>query len=774
MPEVPPPPPSVPQRAPTALRRFDSLVLFIFTVGIALTSLPDRRGFPIADAVEYLRNAGRVETGLPMEQDSVRPFFFSGVLVPIFRLARVFGSNDGREVIAIVSAIMITVAGLAAVLTYRLTSRVAGAPAGLGAALFLAANRVFQFWAPTVTTDVPCALCIGASAALALRPPTARNALLTGGFLGVAALFKYQALLPGGILMVSLPFLWRRPCQGKLFRYLSLVVFGICLGLTLQASLDAFGGRGFGSTFALYFRDNVIVPWVGRALPYLERIFGKESVEDWWTWMFGWKYQVEVRERFKAIAPEMMLTQPYNYYFKEILQLLTPFELVLFGVGVAVLAWKRPYGWWMPLVVLAGSITVLTVKATKDFRLWIPIAPFLFCVIGTGFAAAIGAVAARSRALATGLALASLLPNLVSILGGIPLQTRMARIPSIRPFLAYDARSPVPVKTGLEFVYVPKGWRPWQFIPECKNPADLGGYERAARWLNLNAHAGARVSATWFWQFHFRLRPDLFLAQPPFQIDTYRTLDTDRRLRLRDHLLSLDYFATHLQALILSPEFFDLVEREFETVATLENPMFDESLNTIYIFRRRTEPARAGWFVDLREGAEAEAILEASPASRRLLFVNDNKEPVVELIDCTFDPSELANGNMCAVFFWRVPEGTVSSGRDVHLQMRVRNALRQVTELRAGYTIGFGRIGPERWKPGLVVVQRIPIRPPRDLFDFTRPSMPNEAVSLSLWLQLVHAAPGRTVFCSPNIPRFSRWRDSDTNDVFVGGTDLSR
>jgi hypothetical protein len=325
-----------------------------------------------------------------------------------------------------------------------------------------------------------------------------------------------------------------------------------------------------------------------------------------------------------------------------------------------------------------------------------------------------------------------------------------------------------------EPVVKPRGWRPWQIIPECRNAADFGGYERAARWLNQNAPAGSRVSAAWFWQFHFRLRPDLFLVEPLYQVDNYGVLDAPRQAHVRQYLSSLDYLATHLQALILFPELFELVEREFERVATLENAMYDESLNTIYVLRRRSEPAARGYWVDVRQGVDAVEIAAAAPPDRRLAFVHDDGAAVVEVLDCTFDPAELESGHVCAILTWRVPEGTVSNGRDLTMQFEVRNAAGHVIEMRAGYQVGYGRIRQEDWKPGTVIVQRVPVRPARELFDFTAPKGPNDALSLNLWLQLVHTTPRGVRFPRPDMTRFSRWRDPEQNDVRVGGLDLPR
>lgn len=771
-------------RAPLAttrgLRRFDSVVVFVFVVAVSLATLPQRSGYPLADAVEYLRNAALAESGQPLVRDTVRPFFFSAILVPIFRAARILGFDGGREVVAVATALMIAIGGLVGVATYRLVEKVSGAPAALAAALFLGANRVFQLWAPTVATDVPCALCVVGAAAMALRPPAPRNLVLLGALLGLAALFKYQALLPGSILFACLPFLWKGSgARGRAGR-LGLVLAGLLLGLATQAVLDVVAGRWFGATLALYVRDNLVYPFGMRLNPILMGLFGKETVTGWWEWMFSQKANFAAYEHVKSMDPGLLVPEPYSYYFREIGLFLTIFEIALFVLGAIVVLVRRPRAWWLPFVVLGGSVAVLSVKASKDFRIWLPIAPFVFLFVGTGFDRAVAWIGSRAPKLAAIAAVVALAPNLIAVLGGIPLQTRIARIPQLRPFLAYDARTPIVRARDGAAVVEARGWRPWQIVPEPKNASDFGNYERAARWLNQNAPVGSRVSATWFWQFFFRLRPDLYLAEPEEQIDQYRSLPEDRRARALEHLRTLDFFATHLQALLLSPELFDFVEREFDVVATFENPIYDDSLKTLVVLRRRETPDGPGWWVRVLEGEEAEQAQRLARPDRHLLFVEGpggSRRPVVEILDCDLDLEEAAQGHVVARILWRVPEGSVATGSDLQLYLTARNEEHTVIQefpRPYGYKLAYDRVGPDRWKPGAVILQRVPLRPARDIHDFALPKKRNATASIGLWLQLVQFTKAGVRYPVPERERFSRWHDPDTHDVRIGGSDIVR
>lgn len=750
-------------------RRFDSILVFILTIGVSLATLQHRSGYPLADAVEYLKNAARAEGGLPMMQDSVRPFFFSGFLSVIFRITRIFGSHDGREVVVIATAIMMLMSGVVAVVTYRFIEKIAGAPAALGAALFLAANRVFQFWAPTVATDVPCAMCIGAAAMLVMRPPSAKSALFAGAALGIGILFKYQAMVPAGLILLCLPFLWG-PLEGRRRTtwLITIALLGILAGLTIQSVLDWLVGRGFGATLWNYVKLNVVGSFGPRIAGLLRPFVPVETLNEVLAGLMDIKVDLNARANAANLHPDVLVRQPYTYYWTQLPQFLTWIETALAGLGAVALMVRRPRGWWFPFIVLGGFVFILTMKASKEWRLFVSITPFVFLFVGIGFAAVIATISRFAPRLAAIAAVLFLAPNLISLIGGVPLQVRASRSDFTRPLLAYDARS----QGWVNGKPVLKGWRPWQVIPECNNPADYGGYHRAADWVNLNAAAGSRVSATWFWQFHFRLRPDLFLVEPLQQFDDrYKDFTNEQKEAVRQHIRSLDYFVSHLQALVLSPELFEFIEREFELVATFENSITDDSLNTIFVLKKRAKPSAEGWWLRVHTPAEVAALKASIPASDPVVYYEgpaNDRRPVVELLHCDIDPEALADGRVVARFTFEVPPGTPSDGADIYLHIRVRNSRYHVIH-EQGYKLGYDRVTGARWKSGTVFTQRVPMRTPRELYDFAKPEGPGGIPSLSVWLQLARTATPRTVYPSPAPARFERLRDPETNSLRVGG-----
>jgi len=771
--------------APERNTRVDAILVFVFTIAIAIASLPHRSAYPNGDSVEYLRNADRVESGLSLPEESVRPFFFSALLLPIFRAARAFGSTDGREVVAVATALMIAVAGLAAVATHRFATRIFGAGPALGAALFLAANRTFQFWAPTVTTDVPCALFLACASAVALGPPSVRRALALGALLGAAFLFKYQALLPAGILVACLPVLWRGATRKT--RLYGSIALGLAIAILVQSSLDGLAGRPFGSTFVKYLRDNVLYLVLGRVHPLLRKLFGDTAVKEWTESVFGIGVNLQLKD---SLPDDAALLRPRSWYWKNLREFLTPLEVALGAIGLVAALRKRSRAWWLPGLVVAIAAVTLSMKGSKEFRLWIPFSPFVFALVGLGFASTLAWIDRTARPLAATAAILLLAPNVISIVGGLPLQMRLARTPFVRSFLAFDASTIERDQEGL--LEARRGWRPWQLIPEPENAAQFGGYERAARWLNRYAPSGSRVSAAWAWQLAYRLRPDLFFVEHGSQLDRYPQLDAAGRAGVLAHVRSLDFLVSHFAALVLAPDLFETIDREFETVAVIEDPIYDQSLDAILLLRRRPQPAAAGEWMRVLTGAEAEAFRANAPADRRLLFYArrlDDKdapfEPFLELLDCQIDRATLAEGRLQLRLAWRIPEpddaGAFVLEGVLNHRIRVQNGRGEMIGVD-GFYLGHRRLTPEQWKPGVVILEQMPIRPERDYFDFVERRSPNEELSFDVWIELVPllcdrlGRPERLSYAKviPYFERNARWKHPTLREhVRIGGIDFT-
>lgn len=745
-------------------------------VAVAVASLPGRSGWALADAAEYLDSAMRVESGRPLPVESLRPFFLSALLTPLFRAARVFGSADGSEIVTIVTAAMIATSGFAAVATYLFAERLFGAGPAVCAGLLLAVNRVFNFWSPLVMADVPCAALVAAAATAALGAPTPRRALTMGALLGGAVLFKYQAMLPGSVLLIALPFLWRG--TPKKLRLYAAVAGGLILAMFVQSTLDLVARRPFGATLHAWIRDNVVYLGIGRLAPYIRPIVGTEAIETWVrSWGIPANYSV-----WSAASVDSRFTMPFGHYWTRRFDLLTWIEIVFLFVGVVVSLRRRTRGAWLPALVVGAAAYALSTKGHKEFRLWLPVAPFFFTLVGLGFAESLAWILERAARTAVAVATVTLAQSPVAIVGGIPLQAAFARNPVLKQLLVGDADS-------LELRRTPegkptekaRGWRPWQLLPEPPNPRDFSGYARATDWLNENAPRGARVSAAWAWQFSFRLRPDLVVALPRVQLDRFVRATHQVQCELVALVSSLDYYVTHLSALNDSPALFDEIDAEFTTAAIFDDPVFDENLDSVVLFARRRPSDRPDpWMRVLSEEEAAEALARA-PADRRVQFGTidagiDAPTPLVESLACDLDREGLLRGRIWARILWRVPENAAPISSAPRFQLSVTNAREE--RCGAGYDVGYGRVPMSQWKPGTVIEQRVPIRPPRSYVDFLATRREGAAMSLDLWMGVDRMSAGpvrRAVGVTfPRMLDTARARHRAFGDVHLGGLDLVR
>ncbi|HVS09291.1 MAG TPA: glycosyltransferase family 39 protein, partial [Planctomycetota bacterium] len=236
-------------------RPFERATLSILALATLLLAWSWSRveGYQIADSVEYLERAHSIVLGVPMiDSQAIRSFGFSGLFIPLFALARIFGRYGPMPQAANVLQIALVLALL--VVTMRLAARLAGRRAGYAAGLLLLASPAVLRWGVTPISGIAAALFV----ALALseligeersqRP--AMRGLVAGLWLGAALLMAYQTVMV--IAPILAVVLLRRERRG--FR--PALVCGVLACVLLQCFLDlAYYGR-FGASLGYYVLEN--------------------------------------------------------------------------------------------------------------------------------------------------------------------------------------------------------------------------------------------------------------------------------------------------------------------------------------------------------------------------------------------------------------------------------------------------------------------------------------------------------------------------------------
>lgn len=335
-------------------------VILLFATLVRIYALARTQGYPMADPVEYVDKAWWFVEGVHQGPETIRPFFYSLVFLPVFALGHLFGVADWRFVVlpfrVLIAALSIGCIGI----THGIGKRLGGEPAGIVAALLLACHPVFAQWSTNTVSEIPTTF-FALLAVRALLPPdassrelSARSVLAGGAFLSLAILIKYQSLILVPILGLWILFLRRR------LRNVALLAAAGAAGIVVLGLADWIG--------------------YGRFLCSLQNYLALQI-----------PHYVASAARMPAAIGDPALAgtqQPVGWYFTHAFSWITPWDAPLAALGVAAaFAWRsRRVGLVAALAI--GSLYFLTVRNNKELRLLTTTLPFLSLLAGLGFSLA--------------------------------------------------------------------------------------------------------------------------------------------------------------------------------------------------------------------------------------------------------------------------------------------------------------------------------------------------------------------------------------------------
>lgn len=349
-----------------------------------LIALARLDGYMNGDAVEYLDRAARFVEGHPPDPSTSRTFTLSAFLTPLFAVARVLGIEDLRWAPWAGRLLQMLVACFLVDRSRALTARLFGTRAAILAAWLLACSPLLHRWDTSIVSGIPSALAL-VLALLAWLPTEnkpaayreggrARRQVQAGAWLGLAVLIKYQLVVSAAVLLVCLPLLESRMGnRGRRAAARALAGFLPCL--LLQCLVDQWAYGTFGSTLLPYLKANFGPPVIGLMHPILPAAWTDALVRVLYP-------PVEVVGQAATVSLRS-LTGP-GWYFTEAGRAFTGAEVALFVLGgLALLPGRRPASWTL-LVLLAVNIAALSLKSSKEFRLWLPFLPLLYAAAGYG------------------------------------------------------------------------------------------------------------------------------------------------------------------------------------------------------------------------------------------------------------------------------------------------------------------------------------------------------------------------------------------------------
>jgi hypothetical protein len=555
-------------------------ILLAFVLLLELVAWHYAEGYPIADSVEYMERARSLVRGERfLDAGQIRPFGFSLLIAPIFLLGDWIGLADPRPVLWTICLMQIG-CGLALVtICVRLGARLGGRRTGLVAGFLVGTNPAFLTYCAMPISGIFAAVCIGFGLESLWERGNARREWIGALWLAASVLMIYQCALVVATIAVCILLRDRR---GSL-RALRTLCLALLLALAVQFLLDRMIYGSFGASLGTY----LVQKGGGLASSIclrIGRVTGVGMLEEWSSAISRAVFasqgmQVDPEVAASAAGGALRSKQPFGWYFENLPQMLVWPVLGLFACAL----WKalRRPSWIQSFAWLAfgANLLVMTFNPSKDFRLWLPLLPFVapLCASGGRFGwSALGERAHPSRenvfwrrsftlALACSTALLALTPFLK--------QNR-------REFGGY--------------------WQAMDFVNGLAAQSYPAREAQAARTLEGPPPPRLRVAFDYNWAVFQRESPLVELCKLPVQLSLWDSaaLSRARRDELLECLPGFDVLVLHQPVLAEHPDLFRWTSRHFQVCGVLyDKRTYEKDLGPIFVLsRRRGQPSENLFF----------------------------------------------------------------------------------------------------------------------------------------------------------------------------------
>ncbi len=553
------------------------LTMLLATLVLQVFAHSLMKGYPNADAVEYLDRAQLYVNGdYGRSAGTIRSLGFSSLFVPLFLLAKVVGIEDLRHVpqLAILFQSLI---GLALVtVCARIGDKLAGRGAGLVAGWAAAFNPFLIAYSVNPVSGLMCATFVALALERGLFEQHRRAAIWTGLLFGLAILMAMQAIpiAIGSIVALCL----RNGRRG--WRESLWIWFGFALGLSVLVVLDRVVYQSYGLSLRTYFLSNF-----GSAItPLLMKL----GLREWAVAVYEASKAALSATPPEAVPAEASLSDlrrmlPVDWYFRHLPTFLVWPVLVLTVLGVLRAVVRPRWTSSVLLLVLALNVAVLSGKGSKEFRLWLPLIPFTCGLCAVGWVAltqTFGGKGKTWRAAAGVLGLACAAP------------------------LAAEQLQQVE-------------WRMH------------GGYWDAVRWIEDEGMAGerhARALSAYGWAVYLRDAPKLTFLRPTidaWRFDDAAVSDAERAAML-DALARVDWYVTHLSVLQAAPNLTRWISEHMAVRAVFYDQEENSHVGPVLVFEKAGPGERAGRMVQAWTDRDRDQYMREHHFDDAVRFVKDD------------------------------------------------------------------------------------------------------------------------------------------------------
>jgi len=671
-------------------------VLLAFVLLLELIAWQRSEGYPIADSVEFMERARMLVRGEPVvDSTQIRPTGFSLLIAPIFLLADWIGLGDPRPVLWTICLAQVF-CGLALVFVcVRLGARLGGRRAGLVAGFLVGTNPVFLTYSSTPVSGICAAVCVGFGLESLWERGNARRDWIGALWLAASVLMIYQCAL----IVASIAFCILLRDRKRALRPLRTIGFALLLALALQFLLDRIVYGSFGASLGTYL--------VQKGGGLLASICGRLGLKDWAFEISRVTFELQGNPLDPDVARSALngalrAKQPMGWYFEHLPQMLAWPVLLLFAS--ALWQWLRRPTWIVSIawLVFGANLAAMTINPTKEFRLWLPLLPFVapLCAYGGRFG--------------------------WSALGG-SMQAARENVFWRRSFTAAIAGS------SMLLALLP-------FLRQERR--EYGGYWQAIDYVNELAQKSPRrlrVAFDYNWAVFQRESPRVDLVKLPSQLSLWGTnsLTQKRKDELLAILPGFDLLVLHQPVLSANPDLCASVSSLYQVCAAFYDKLiYEKGLGPIYILSRRTGAPTENIFFDIARDADpargGSSVFAREDGSEELEFLGFEYR--------TLPPEGLG----WITYHWYSPTG-------LHTPWTLIDRVTAPDEAEAwqnNHAPAWGTLASERWPARTRVSEGYLLVPAADTYDKSQPYRPlggelrrGDSIPMRLWMSIVHFDP---------------------------------
>jgi hypothetical protein len=588
------------------------------------------------------------------------------------------------------------------------------------AGFLVGTNPAFLTYCAMPISGIFAAVCIGFGLESLWERGNARREWIGALWLAAAVLMIYQCALVVATIAACILLRDRRAA----WRALRTLAIALLLALVLQFLLDRVVYGSYGASLGTYLMQK----GGGLASSICWRLAKVTHLEFLQHWAIALSRAVFVSQG--SLDPAAALggdggvlrsKQPFGWYFTHLPQMLVWPVLALFLCALWRAlrrpSWIASFAW----LVFGANLLVMSFNPSKDFRLWLPLLPFVapLCAWGGRFGwSALGERSSAAR------------ENTFWRRGFTLALAGSSALLALTPFLQLNRR---------EFGGY---WKAMDCVNELAASSFPSRRAEAEHSIEGAPPAKVRVAFDYNWAVFQRESPLVELVKLPSQLSLWdsASLSHARKQELLALLPGYDLLVVHDPILRTNPDLHEWISRHYQVCQALyDQRTYAEGLGPIYVLARREGRLHENLTLEVAPEPDPDGFVRAHGLERGPVFAREDGSERLELLGFeyrTLPPEGLG----WITYHWYSPTG-------LHTPWTLLDRLTSLDEKNAwqnNHGPAWSTLPSEHWPASTRVSEGYLVVPSAEPFAAELPYRPlgggyrrGDLLPIRLWLRIV-------------------------------------